>query len=64
MAKNRKPGGYFHEQYEPRVRSRFAGMLVKILGACFTADESGRKTWERRVREYEAQTKYDVPDFM
>eukprot|EP00971_Amphidinium_carterae_P123683 2449600-Amphidinium_carterae.1 len=38
-------------------------MLVKILGARFTADnvQSGIN-WERLAREYEAQTTHTVPD--
>eukprot|EP00971_Amphidinium_carterae_P194950 3868559-Amphidinium_carterae.1 len=66
MVKDDKPGGYFANSMNPEFVAASWESFVQILCARFVVDDvqSGVETWERRVRECEALTKYDVPDFI
>ena len=54
-----------HLQWEPDVKSRFVGMLMAILTAKFGDDVlAGIESWERNVREFEAQSGHQILDFI
>ena len=53
------------EQWGPRSRSWFAGMLLSILSYRFTGDaQAAMESFERCVREYGSQSTHVVPDFV
>ena len=53
------------EQWRPRSRRWFTGMLLSILSYRFTGDaQAAIESFERCVREYGSQSTHVVPDFV
>ena len=51
-----------HEQWEPRSRSRFTGLVLSILTFRFSADaQTAIESFERCVRDFEGQSTHVVP---
>ena len=54
-----------HEQWEPRARPRFVGMLIQLLTFKFDGDIlAGIEQWERLIRDFEQQSSFVLPDFV
>ena len=54
-----------HEQWEPRSRSRFTGMVLCILSYRFTGDaQAAIESFERCIRENESRGSHTVPEFV
>ena len=53
-----------HDQCEPKVKSRFAGMLLDILSSKFDDPLRDIESLKRKVREYASQSDNEVPDFI
>ena len=54
------------QEYEPKQAARFASDLMRILGYEFNATDltASLEAWERLVREYEARTEVEIPEFI
>ena len=53
------------EQWEPKSRSRFTGMLLGILNGGFKGDaQNDIESWERDIRSSEKHTSLAIPDFV
>ena len=52
-----------HEQFEPRVRGRFGGLLQQLISTNFTEDvDASIDRWEAALKRYQDQSKEVVSD--
>ena len=49
------------ECYGPKVRSRFIGLLLRIIGYRFSGElQAAIEAWEKEIRLYEKQTTHNM----